>query len=213
MRGATAVASSSVIGKREFQSTRPMRGATLGSILAANTQIISIHAPHAGRDGDIYGDKEGLDENFNPRAPCGARQSRRFRYVRDRHFNPRAPCGARPMLRDQYGIYILFQSTRPMRGATSRSGKPLSRPRYFNPRAPCGARRSLAILQGIPPYFNPRAPCGARRTTFAQVALRLQISIHAPHAGRDLPLRRNIVPRGYFNPRAPCGARRSASAC
>ena len=34
--------------------------------------------------------------------------------------------------------------------------------------------------------FNPRAPCGARRTFVFCDALRRCISIHAPHAGRDL---------------------------
>ena len=33
-----------------FQSTRPMRGATDGSIPCDRSQCISIHAPHAGRD-------------------------------------------------------------------------------------------------------------------------------------------------------------------
>ena len=38
------------IGEVLFQSTRPMRGATLVSQSTAETITISIHAPHAGRD-------------------------------------------------------------------------------------------------------------------------------------------------------------------
>ena len=36
--------------QRVFQSTRPVRGATLVSLLAAGHEYISIHAPRAGRD-------------------------------------------------------------------------------------------------------------------------------------------------------------------
>ena len=56
-------------------------------------------------------------------------------------------------------------------------------------------------------HFNPRAPCGARhkdRPLFCPIRF---ISIHAPHAGRDVnqtKWRDNVAD---FNPRAPCGAR------
>ena len=36
-----------------------------------------------------------------------------------RHFNPRAPCGARPTISGQDKALGLFQSTRPVRGATA----------------------------------------------------------------------------------------------
>ena len=39
-------------------------------------------------------------------------------------------------------------------------------------------------------YFNPRAPCGARRNHHTDNIAMLGISIHAPHAGRDLQHRR-----------------------
>ena len=38
---------------------------------------------------------------------------------------------------------------------------------------------------------------------------REDISIHAPHAGRDLVILEQWFLSHYFNPRAPCGARRS----
>ena len=57
---------------------------------------------------------------------------------------------------------------------------------YFNPRAPCGARPPRPCpLCPAGPYFNPRAPCGARRLGAAGEHQPLQISIHAPLAGRD----------------------------
>ena len=58
----------------------------------------------------------------------------------------------------------LFQSTRPVRGATRRRHSGRGTACYFNPRAPCGARR-WAVQRSATTYtyFNPRAPCGARR--------------------------------------------------
>ena len=55
-----------------FQSTRPLRGATLTWATVQTSPVISIHAPLAGRDVfPALGVKFLL--NFNPRAPCGAR--------------------------------------------------------------------------------------------------------------------------------------------
>ena len=95
MRGATVAGTASII-RAVFQSTRPMRGATTGTAVFGKIIAISIHAPHAGRDVDLPL-RVVLPWNFNPRAPCGAR-----------------PAGAVTFRNDE-----TFQSTRPMRGATS----------------------------------------------------------------------------------------------
>ena len=83
-------------------------------------------------------------------------------------------------------IWYIFQSTRPLWGATAAIGRcpiigvisihaPLvgrdrqqdlgaAGVRHFNPRAPCGARQQLiCIIDQHAGYFNPRAPCGARQ--------------------------------------------------
>ena len=175
--------------------------------------FISIHAPHAGRDQCVVGQKNAR-RNFNPRAPCGARP----------------PKGGTKVVTDR------FQSTRPMRGATDRRPRTADRVsisihaphagrdnlrmrstvpnQHFNPRAPCGARRNSCILSKISHHFNPRAPCGARRTPISSIRRResdfnprapcgarhkemrgiingLFISIHAPHAGRDARCKSN----------------------
>ena len=75
------------------------------------------------------------------------------------------------MGRDLYRVFALtrhlFQSTRPVWGATYGAvciptGKP-----YFNPRAPYGARPKLILPSPeLIRYFNPRAPYGARRSFF-----------------------------------------------
>ena len=136
-----------------FQSTRPMRGATHDSLIFLPTIGVSIHAPHAGRDYDCFHRDRAL-WSFNPRAPCGARHSRIQCVPWIWCFNPRAPCGARHAdvrreMRDN-----AFQSTRPMRGATF-SFVTKSAALCFYPRAPCG----LFLKRDS---FNPRAPCGAR---------------------------------------------------
>ena len=144
----------------------PHAGRDLGLYYKPYCGSISIHAPHAGRDNIGAGRIKGV-WNFNPRAPCGARRNRIL----------------------DMASHIQFQSTRPMRGATSRPGSSTRPSRDFNPRAPCGARRRRGL------------PCGVGQ----------HISIHAPHAGRDLPLPTGNCISGYFNPRAPCGARHSGT--
>ena len=153
---------------------------------------ISIHAPHTGRDLNTTAFANG-DEDFNPRAPYGARL-RWLRCIRSytANFNPRAPYGARlkesrfttPLfsisihaphtgrdfdidkkLRDLCDISIhaphtgrdarcvqsetvqvKFQSTRPIRGATTRARIIKITGTNFNPRAPYGARQQKCII-------------------------------------------------------------------
>ena len=126
-------------------------------------------------------------------------------------FNPRAPCGAR----QSRGVDLIssekFQSTRPVRGATKRLFDPTYKPvvSIHAPRAGrdcrisrnegCGwvsihaprAGRDMTafIMEAVNKSFNPRAPCGARPRD----------------ARRDQSGER-------FNPRAPCGARLSLPA-
>ena len=100
-----------------FQSTRPVRGATLPEHDLAALVPISIHAPRAGRDhaAPVGHNRPGISIHA-PRAgrdiclPCALNLSA--------YFNPRAPCGAR--LKDNLLAETaeLFQSTRPVRGAT-----------------------------------------------------------------------------------------------
>ena len=66
--------------KMEFQSTRPMRGATYGEELAFWDEIISIHAPREGRDFELAARVVFARHHFNPRAPRGARRSGKVVY-------------------------------------------------------------------------------------------------------------------------------------
>ena len=140
IRGAT-VTGPRASQRLEFQSTRPIRGATPTRPRMWPFSDISIHAPHTGRD----------------RRPGG--------YVASRQdFNPRAPYGARQAALYDGHAALGFQSTRPIRGATR--GPPTGRKdgANFNPRAPYGARHTVQSAgRDDCPDFNPRAPYGARQ--------------------------------------------------
>ena len=72
VRGATLLVIMTLLLCSLFQSTRPVRGATRAVPGDVTLLKISIHAPRAGRDFSILILK-AMSLNFNPRAPCGAR--------------------------------------------------------------------------------------------------------------------------------------------
>ena len=149
--------------RREFQSTRPMRGATPFERCVYPALKISIHAPHAGRD-QVNSYRVRLSSYFNPRAPCGAR------------LGVNAPI-----------MPVPIPSPAPQGGRDRRRSRSRSSKTNFNPRAPCGARPPPNTPLRSASHFNPRAPCGARLNPDI-VAIDIDgISIHAPHAGRDPP--------------------------
>ena len=79
----------------------------------------------------------------------------------------------------------LFQSTRPVRGATA-PDMDVSASALISIHAPRAGRDWFATTAQIMTiYFNPRAPCGARRPEHITYAGHYDISIHAPRAGRD----------------------------
>jgi len=82
--------------QQKFQSTRPMRGATGRRAAVRLRYAISIHAPHAGRD-EYLGKFSTVEEAFQSTRPMrGATRLCRRRKAQAEDFNPRAPCGARP---------------------------------------------------------------------------------------------------------------------
>ena len=216
-------------GNEEFQSTRPVRGATAAQASRGSTP-----------------------SRFNPRAPCGARHARGYperslwdvsihapRAGRDQGsppaappaagFNPRAPCGARHQRVNLAELAVRFQSTRPVRGAT-RGGEAVVGLRRVSIHAPragrdrLGGRGILAPIVSIHAPragrdglggaggggcggFNPRAPCGARRGDMRpQVPLAPFQSTRPVRGATCRPSWRRWR-RRCFNPRAPCGAR------
>ena len=127
-------------GGKIFQSTLPVRGATILLCFVASMFYISIHAPRAGSDIafrigsrilvviSIHAPRAGSD------APSCQRRSGRS------YFNPRSPCGER---RREDILPAVCGN--------------------FNPRSPCGERRCRACWPtGQSKDFNPRSPCGER---------------------------------------------------
>ena len=168
----------------KFQSTRPIRGATVERRVGVIGRIISIHAPHTGRDHRLFCQR-GSKGRFQSTRPI--RGATGFF-----HFN---------------GMPFEFQSTRPIRGATTRLF-PIWLTERISIHAPHTGRDPLAVVGSIfggisihaphtgrdlqlwkmqerPLNFNPRAPYGARPQTELERKLREIISIHAPHTGRD----------------------------
>ena len=172
--------------KGQFQSTRPVWGATHGRQCDVLGRVISIHAPRMGRD--LWSDMmEALrPPQFQSTRPVWGATSlpppdsggwaisiHAPRMGRDKlrragqrlalHFNPRAPYGARRT---------------PTQRRHSRN--------HFNPRAPYGARQQVLFPHGDDgQHFNPRAPYGARPAQLWCLTPPSLISIHAPRMGRD----------------------------
>ena len=151
-----------------FQSTRPVRGATVSGVAATSENDVSIHAPRAGRDGSCGSRRRG-DPRFQSTRPVRGATIQHLPLHHIVGVSIHAPRAGRDF-QVWFGTLELepFQSTRPVRGATA------------------GGER----LGGYYPGFNPRAPCGARRAERQAGADGGAVSIHAPRAGRDavLPL-------------------------
>ena len=197
--------SRSIIG---FQSTHPIRGATFLLSSSVHASNISIHAPHTGCDAaDSPG--RGTTPNFNPRTPYGVRRRWRstFRHTSN-YFNPRTPYGVRLDPVTKSGVWDGFQSTHPIRGATTALTVAQGGKTNFNPRTPYGVRHlvvfqgcNLTLFQSTHPIRGATRP-GNRRTATTWVfqsthpirgatvhsqnqAKIVNISIHAPHTGCD----------------------------
>ena len=124
---------------------------------------------------------------FQPTRPLrGATIYTKSQQIQKTNFNPRAPCGARQVLSIPIWVSVIFQPTRPLRGATSSSALKSSS-FHISTHAPLAGRDRHQNRKGQKLiYFNPRAPCGARRGHSVLVAGSGFISTHAPLAGRDI---------------------------
>ena len=147
---------------RKFQSTLPVRGATVPAYPTAHPSAISIHAPRAGSDGpgvraagasgiSIHAPRAGSDEQGHPAQFCTGAIS----IHAPRAGSDSGSAGAD----DSHSISI---------------------------HAP---RAGSDIMLGRPPppmmHFNPRSPCGERLLIAVDLRQHLDISIHAPRAGSD----------------------------
>ena len=56
----------------------------------------------------------------------------------------------------------------------------------FNPRAPCGARLCSALPKMLNDVFQSTRPMRGATESFPMISFNFNVSIHAPHAGRDV---------------------------
>ena len=170
--------------------------------------MISIHAPHTGRDQGIR--LLLIDAlNFNPRAPYGARHLIRTGVrLLQAAISIHAPHTGRDLTRmlvvfrvrisihaphtgrddgqhTRHCLFTKFQSTRPIRGATLVLDTYHVSLDYFNPRAPYGARQCTSLTLGRNVQFQSTRPIRGATLALGQDIDGLLISIHAPHTGRD----------------------------
>ena len=148
-----------------FQLTRPMRGAT-HMIFAIYTDImISTHTPHAGRN--IY-NKPNVEIrfiNFNSHAPCGAQHNSLTTLSGDLTISTHTPHAGRniDLFANMDTVKILFQLTRPMRGAT----------------------KSFFYLAYRQSQFQLTRPMRGATVIQRRCTITIFISTHTPHAGRN----------------------------
>ena len=145
---------------------------------------VSIHAPRAGRDVGADGARD-ISSGFNPRAPCGARRGPQFDDI----------------------VLDMFQSTRPVRGATNhwrRWGR-RRRVSIHAPRAGRDAHIGYSIRHDAG-FQSTRPVRGATYPGRASTP-KCKVSIHAPRAGRDITTRTGEASCGKFQFTRPHGAR------
>ena len=149
-------------------------------------QGISIHAPRVGRDGLGF-DVGPIHSNFNPRAPCGAR----------------------PVLCIALYTSCLFQSTRPVWGATFASSTAVFH-RLISIHAPRVGRDfdPLYLMFDGDLFQSTRPVWGA---TLRVSVLHIEQPVFQstrPVWGATCAIIGCVIETRNFNPRAPCGARR-----
>ena len=213
-----------------FQSTHPLRGATKFLVLYGNIYEISIHAPLAGCDKDIYTTKAEYNEfqSTHPLrgATTHAAQGRGYFFISIHA--PLAGCDGCSVTKNRR--FSSFQSTHPLRGATGAVDLP-SQVQPFQSTHPLRGATIAVCPRGIygkisihaplagcdlpnpapapqEADFNPRTPCGVRRVTLRPVFSTDTFQSTHPLRGATAPAPHGARGHAHFNPRTPCGVRR-----
>ena len=168
---------------------------------------ISIHAPRTGRDATQTTKSFKSAEFQSTRPVRGATQTIWMSRSFASYFNPRAPYGARHTRRYSITQRQAISIHAPRTGRDPNQTALIDKEDNFNPRAPYGARPGWRRGAAGMLHFNPRAPYGARLARGLEMQLPKRISIHAPRTGRDRFRVIRTRLRSNFNPRAPYGAR------
>ena len=184
-----------------FQSTPPIRVATGNLHRKEVIEYISIHATHTGGDIteltaeleryiSIHATHTGGDMalsvtilvylHFNPRHPYGWRLGETNRRTVITHFNPRHPYGWRQERRISADGTRLFQSTPPIRVATSVTILVYLRWLNFNPRHPYGWRLTLVYLLALQISFQSTPPIRVATALNRQANLEVEFQSTPP---------------------------------
>ena len=146
--------------------------------------VISIHAPLTGSD------------------PTDILQSDTIW-----DFNPRSPYGERLISAIFSSFMISFQSTLPLRGATTRRGTAGGNKKFQSTLPLRGATQYSRPRKGNPPYFNPRSPYGERLYFPVLRLLWTGFQSTLPLRGATVGIDIFCCLFTYFNPRSPYGER------
>ena len=141
LTGCDTVASILIFHSHRFQSTHPLRDATILISTITGWDQISIHAPLTGCDYMHLCIKQAKAISIH--APLTGCDSKKLKV---------------------YTVMMLFQSTHPLRDATTVIEGNKNDAVDFNPRTPYGMRHNhVSNLEWVT-NFNPRTPYGMRHT-------------------------------------------------
>ena len=163
--------------------------------------MISIHTPLAGSDA-AFRMRLASSTVFQSTLLAGSDETR-MGVQQSRNISIHTPCGERRLILPSRVLVSIFQSTLPLRGATSTIGSGVSglvqfqstlplrgatwsvpcRPSSwcnFNPHSPCGERQKIPHRPLRLHYFNPHSPCGERPTGWGAYRIRHEFQSTLP---------------------------------
>ena len=145
-----------------FQSTLPLRGATIYYFVHFSTH-----------------------RNFNPRSPYGERRSLSVMPPSERNFNPRSPYGERPEAGLPVPVTRCISIHAPLTGSDWICCG-VDHPAMISIHAPLtGSDQERPGRRILAMNFNPRSPYGERQASLDCGVNSQGISIHAPLTGSD----------------------------
>ena len=160
--GERRISSSCVVCPVKFQSTLPLRGATVKTTTPITTfELFQSTLPLRGAT-ICPGRTDRSNHNFNPRSPCGERQTRRKEFVRLRTFQSTLPLWGATSRSEKLSLPLEISIHAPPVGSDENGYHSAGKNRYFNPRSPCGERLLPSRGRVGRLHFNPRSPCGER---------------------------------------------------
>ena len=171
---------------------------------------ISIHAPLAGCDNSTSTYRR-LEYDFNPRTPCGVRPAKDSEIALLKAFQSTHPLRGATTKAGYHARNWQFQSTHPLRGATTveyvtRKDFDIS---IHAPLAGCDSCDTCGATYNW--LFQSTHPLRGATYRALQDAAPHGISIHAPLAGCDERVGIKLPQILDFNPRTPCGVRQYLS--